>query len=244
MSQRRFVLDTADTSSVQQLSNGQWQLLLNREIPCSKLVISNIILPFTFYNVEDVINNEVIIDDVKCYLTRGNYNTNTLLKELKRLIIVNSLKSSKGAIQDTFLSDMKYDDISMKYIMSISGYSNLHLQFTNSCDLFGSSSTTINNITALAFRMPFIANMMSIPAVYIRSNLHSNFIYNTNSTNILFRLPVDKPPGSLLIYQNTSNDQYISINNITSLVIQITDNFGNELNLNGSFLKIEMNLIN
>lgn len=238
----RFVFDSNDSKNVAQLGESHYSLLLNHELPCSRLVITNIIVPYTFYNVHHG-NNEFIVDGTKLYIPVGNYDVETLLEKFKDMLVKWSETSPKGIINQTFLNGMKYDKCTMKYHFKITGYSSIDIQFTSSCDLFGTSSDKPLTIGIIEKVMPYIANMMSVPAVYIRSNLRTGFVYNNSTTNILFRLPVDKNPGSLLIYENNNVDQYINVHNINHLDIYLTDNLGNQLSLNGADFKIEMLLM-
>jgi hypothetical protein len=238
----RFVFDSNDSKNVMQLGESHYNLILNHELPCSRLVITNIIIPYTFYNVHSG-NNEIIVDGSKLNIPLGNYNSITLLNRFKEMLIEWSKTSPKGIIQPTFLNDMKYDECTMKYHFKISAYSPIDVQFTTSCDLFGVSSDKKITLGVIEKVMPYVCNMMSVPAVYIRSNLRSGFVYNNSTTNILFRLPVDKNPGSLLIYENNNIDQYINVHNINNLDIYLTDNIGNQLNLNGGDFKIEFLLM-
>ena len=227
---KKFVFDTADTDNVSIMGIGEWSLNLNHQISCSKVVISNIIIPHTFYNINENNNTFVITKtdgsskDVRFPIQFMNANdiTSTLIEGV------------------TIVFDKK----TFKFTFNTAPISNItSIQFTTSHKIFGFQQNVIYSL-ATPLTAPFVADFNSIPAVYIRCNqIHSKFVYNNNRTSILHRLVVDKPFGQLLTYQNNSTDMFINQENIGYLQLSLTDNRGQHLNLNGADWKLELLLI-
>jgi hypothetical protein len=227
----KFCFDTS-TEDVQDTRNGSYQLYLNFPLKCSKIAVSNIVIPYSFYNITDK-NNEILINESSYYLTTGNYNG----KELMAMLV--GILSSKYVT--TNFSECKYNVNNMKCSFKIqAGFEQIKVTFTNSYLLFGAeelATYTIN--TGDEVVMPNVANTQSINSILIRSNLQSNYIYGNDKTNVLFRMSVDKPPGSLLTYSSTSTDICVDVNNITNLNIQLTDEQGHIIDLNSLPFRIE-----
>ena len=233
---RSLVFDTADKTNVQQLSTGFWNLNFNSIVPCTKVVISNIIVPRSFYNVYSG-NNAIMIGSQLYNLTEGNYGITDLMSALQNLV---------SSIYPSFGFGITKNDLTGK--LTFNSTSGLSLQFVTCYKLFGMNKNQLISLgnagNSTPITSPYIYDLNSVPAVYLRCNaIHSNFIYNNSQTNILFRLPVNVPFGQLIVYQNSSSDFYFDVNNLTTLDFRLTDNYGTELNLNNVDWKIEMVLL-
>lgn len=234
---KKFVFDTADTENVSKLGVGEWSLNLNHQIGCSKVVVSNVIIPHTFYNINET-NNEFIV--IKNDLTQ------VTVKFPVQFMNANDISSTtiegititfdKKKFKFTFNRDLPLNS-SVKFITGIT--------FTTSHKVFGfESSTYYFEGSETKLEAPFVADFNSIPAIYIRCNqIHSKFIYNNNRTSILHRLIVDKPFGQLLTFQNNSTDMFVNQENIGYMQFSLTDNRGQHINLNGADWKLELLLI-
>ncbi len=228
---KRFVFDTADTVNVTKMGEGEWSLNLNHQISCSKVVVSNIIIPHTFYNVNES-NNEFEI----------YYNSLTPKKILK----FGTQYMKYSDINDITIDDIKFifNKTTFKFEVVRENTDISGIKFTTSYKLFGFEKNKLYDLNNGKIDAPNVADFNSIPAIYIRCNqIHSKFVYNNNRTSILHRLPVDKPFGQLLIYQNNSTDMFINQDNIGYLQFSLTDNKGQHVNLNGADWKIEMILL-
>ena len=271
-----FVFDSADKKNVLQYGTGYYSLLLNSQIVCSKLSISNIIIPRSFYNVYSA-NNTIYINGISINLLQGNYSlmgnniivntiytgggvstgegggtslpvisqnlssntvNNTLLSVLGATIIAGSAANTNTQSQSYTLT---VNPNTGRVNISTTNTNNIVINFGTAHNLFGMEANLNYNLSASSsINSPYIYDLNSIPAVYIRSsNIHSNFVYNNNLTTILYRLPVDQDFGKLLIYNNQSKDFAINVNNITQLDLRLTDNFNNEISLNGQSFKIQ-----
>ena len=227
----RFCFDSS-TEDVEELTTGTYQLFLHFPLVCSKICISNIVIPYSFYNITKK-NNEVVINEVSYYIPEGNYNGMALADVLKSIFLK----------EDPSITGMvcKYNVINMKFQFSVESIADFKILFKNSNFLFGAQKDTtyqLNNQNN-PVEMPYIANTQSINSILIRSNLQSNYIYGNNKTNVLFRLSVDKNPGTLLCYSSTNTDIATDVNNITNMRIQLTDENGHEIDLHGLPFRIE-----
>lgn len=240
----RFLFDS-NNDEVQQLTDGSYQLFLPTQIEASKLVVSHVSLPYTMYNVNDN-NNRILINGINMKLKMGNYSVKKLLTEFKNVLKQYCITQGKQALQDVhFLFD--YDDETYKFNFKLLDYPDeFVITFLTSDGLFGAfdnkTQYVINSTDnpTQSVIMDFIADLNSIGAIMIRSNLQSNYLVNGHRTNVLLRMPVDKPLGSILTYNNTNTDVYIPIKNLNNLFIQLCDDStGEEISLNGGHIRIE-----
>lgn len=237
----KFLFDS-NSPDVQKLSSSSYQLFLPSQIQASKLVVSHISIPYTFYNVNDN-NNRISINNTVMYLKEGNYTSTKLLLEFKNLIKKWSLDVNGITLNDDVLKECKYDTDTYKFNFLLSNYADeINIKFLTCDTLFGAINKdvvyTLNSINNVV--MDYVADLNSVSAIMIRSNLQSNYLLNGKRTNILFRMPIDKPLGSILTYNNTDTDIYTPINNINNFFIQLTDDTtGEEINLNGGEIRIE-----
>jgi hypothetical protein len=237
----RFCFNTAGSDDVVRISQGTYQLYLSYSIPCSKMAITNISIPITFYNINEF-NNEFIIidpdrlDPIICKLPEGNYNSTELLKTFKAI-----LSKAKPELTDR-LNKCVYNSITMKYDFYIEPI-NIDdevcaIKFTSSAKFFGAEKNRIYPLNKI-FTFPNVVNLQSISSIFLRSNLPNRFIHNNDSTNILFRLSVIGNSGSFLSYENPTTDQFFGVNNVTSVMIQLTDQEGREIDLMGGDFVVE-----
>ena len=234
---KRFVFDSADTDNVSKMGVGEWSLNLNHQIGCSKLVVSNIIIPHTFYNINES-NNEFITTKIDHSITK----TKIPIQYMNYNDIVSFIVDDMNITFDkkTFKFTFNFEGVFIGPVVPI-----VSIQFTTSYKIFGFEK---NIIYPIVLSTPLIStnvsDLNSIPAIYIRCNqIHSKFVYNNYRTSILHRLPVDKPFGQLITYQNNSTDMYVIQENIGYLQFSLTDHKGQHINMNGADWKIEMVLI-
>ncbi len=229
----RFTFDSS-TEDVQNTNNGTYQLYLNFPLKCSRISIANIVIPYSFYNITNR-NNQILINEKVFYLSDGNYNGKEIMTMLNSIL--------KIQFPDLNFDNCKYNVNNMKCSFSVSSTGlaivpNINITFVNSYLLFGADENATYNIKN-DVTMPNVANTQSINSILIRSNLQSNYIYGNDKTNVLFRMPIDKVPGSLLTYTSTTTDIGVDVNNITNLNISLTDEHGRSINLNSLSFQIE-----
>ena len=241
-----LVFDTNDIINVRKTGTSQYQLYLNNEIPCTKVLVKNVIIPYTFYQINE--NNDLIsIDNISYYLTHGTYNALDLLNLNFIPILV---KHSTNNTQTPLLNNnfyFQYDKNNLKYNFTLtpSTFASFNIKFTTSYSLFGAEMNVNYTISSTQIFMPNIANMNSINDLYIRSNISNNFIYSNYTTSILSRVPITTSSGNLIIYENTNKALTISTYNKTlnNITITLTDNNARQINMNGANFTIEFILI-
>jgi hypothetical protein len=205
------------------------------EVPLQHTIyisVQHAVIPYSFYNINST-NNLLIytLNSVQYSITiaQGNYNAYDLLAYLK----VNMPNIN-----------ITYDSIVSKY--TFSGTSSISFLSTSTClEILGfptsSSSTSINNVLTSTNCI----NLQSKHCICIQSNLQTGSLNNThkNESNIICSIPIDKPPFSTITYQNHNNLRYnLYNNNISTLMLRLTDQNNNILDLNGCHWSISIQL--
>jgi hypothetical protein len=184
-------------------------------------------VPNSFYIV-NYTNNQFILDGVTYTLTRGNYNVNTFMTMLLTKIPANF--------------GITYSNITTLFTMTKSTGS-----FTINA---ASSSSTINNVMGLGSSnltsslvggiqtiiMPNVVNFIPLQRINFRSTLFNFGCYNTidNSSDIFLPLQNNAGQNSIINYVNQSQTKFlVQTRNITSFVINVTDDLGRFINFNG-----------
>lgn len=184
-------------------------------------------VPNSFYIV-NYINNQFVLDGVTYTLTRGNYNVNTFMTMLLTIIPVNF--------------NITYSNISTKFTMTKSTGS-----FTINA---ASTASTINSVMGLGTTnltsslvggiqtivLPNVCNFIPLQRINFRSTLFNFGCFNTvdGSSDIFLPLQNNAGQNSIINYVNQSQTKFlIQSRNITTFVINVTDDKGKFLNFNG-----------
>jgi len=196
--------------------------------------ITNAIIPYSFYNVNET-NNKIsyILDDTITYnivIPPANYNINTLIDALKLLMtgftITYNSATNKLKIQHNSLS---WEFIEPTTANEIIGLSDINIPFTD----------------VYTFDSDIGINLFTVRTLQISSN---NFIMNNidtsqpNRASIITSIPINVNMGSIIQYDNRHNIQSLihDITNINNLHIQILDQDGDLLDLNGLHWSINL----
>jgi hypothetical protein len=177
-------------------------------------------IPNSFYLVNNT-NNKLIINSITYTITNGNYNGNTLILALKNIL------------PTTF--NITYNVNTLKYT------------FTNTSNFTISKSSTLNrliggntlaDITSVSntLTMPNVINLLPIPRINIRSPQLNFCNYNQGdgSGDIFLSIQNSAGLGSMNLYYNITDMRYLYENSsLQKLEIRITDDYNNELDLNG-----------
>lgn len=176
--------------------------------------------PNSFYIV-NYTNNQFVLNGTTYTLTRGNYNVNTFITMLLAAIPVGY--------------GLTYNSATTKLTMTNA------LSFTINAS---SSESSVNSIMGLgtsdlngtSITMPNVVNFIPLQRINFRSNYFKFGCYSTvDKSNDIF-LPLQNNAGqnSIINYVNqTQNKFLIQDRNITTFIINVSDDFGNLLNLNG-----------
>jgi len=188
----------------------------------------NAIIPFSFYIINSN-NNGVQFNGVTYTLTTQNYNSYVIASELKALLL-----STYPNLTVVFNKQKN------KFV--ITNTSSFTIRFAGAGAVFGFidlttySSSLVTTLHTLESSL-VADNVNGLRALYLRSNLSTmnTIIENANvGTNLLYRIPVDKPYGSILNYIVNNNDYNIPITTeLRRIRLSITDSNNNDINFNG-----------
>lgn len=177
-------------------------------------------VPNSFYIV-NYTNNQFVLNGTTYTLTKGNYNVTTFIAMLLATIPVGYT--------------ITYNSITTKITMTKAS------SFTINAS---SSASTVNSIMGLgitdlsgtSITMPNVVNFIPLQRINFRSNYFKFGCYSTvDQSNDIF-LPLQNNAGqnSIINYVNqTQNKFLIQDRNITTFIINVSDDYGQLLNMNG-----------
>jgi hypothetical protein len=197
------------------------------EIPSQYHLHINVVhasIPFTFYNINssnNVLNYSIEGTNYSFIIAQGNYNVVNLKDYL--------MSNLPGFI-------ITYSPITNKYTFTQDYYGFSFLNTSTCLNILGFSQQTItSNGTSLTSTQS--VNLNPIRCVCICSDLpSSNISLNSkNKNNILCSIPITTQPNSIITYLNHNNFKINTYANVLSSIrIQLMDQDGNLLNLNGT----------
>jgi hypothetical protein len=197
------------------------------EIPSQYHLHVNVVhasIPFTFYNINssnNVLNYSIEGTNYSFIIAQGNYNVVNLKDYL--------MSNLPGFI-------ITYSPITNKYTFTQNYYGFTFLNTSTCLNILGFSQQTItSNGTSLTSTQS--VNLNPIRCVCICSDLpSSNISLNSkNKNNILCSIPITTQPNSIITYLNHNNFKINTYANVLSSIrIQLMDQDGNLLNLNGT----------
>lgn len=205
------------------------------------------VIPVSFYSVNQNNNQLNIMEfilgtaDSEIYndysFPQGNYNVSTFISQFKTLL---------GARWNLTLNT--FDSV-----FTITNSINAFTLFRNSSvtSVMGFStdltSTLVNGIHTL--KLTRCCNFLPLPRVCIRCNellTNNNMIGNNNrSSDLVISIPNNAKPNGQIYYQNTTQIKSLyKGDNLSRIVINITDDDGNFINFNGisSFFVIQFDV--
>jgi len=177
-------------------------------------------VPNSFYIV-NYTNNQFVLNGTTYTLTRGNYNVNTFITMLLTIIPVGYTITYNSATTKLTMANASSFTINASSTAST----------VNSIMGLGTSDLTGTSIT-----MPNVVNFIPLQRINFRSNYFKFGCYSTaDKSNDIF-LPLQNNAGqnSIINYVNqTQNKFLIQDRNITSFIINVSDDYGNLINFNG-----------
>ena len=214
-------------------------------VPENQMILVSCIgatIPYTFYNIRSNINNRVAVrltENGLIYnldIPEGNYSSTALLLKLKQLF--------DGQVFSETIN-ITYDRVSMKFNFTIVGGSgtaffdftpennpypiNVELGFNKSL-----TQITTNTLS------PNVADINgSIHGLYIRSDISTNSIYDSESkslSGILSRIPIRVNFGGIIFWDTADgvgHKAQVDNQTIKSIRIRLTDDRNRLINLNG-----------
>jgi hypothetical protein len=184
-------------------------------------------VPNSFY-ILNYTNNQFVLDGVTYTLTRGNYNVNTFMTMLLAAIPANF--------------GITYSSITTKFTMTKStGSFTINAASTastiNSVMGLGSANITSSIVGSIqTIIMPNVCNFIPLQRINFRATLLNFGCYNSvdGSSDIFLPLQNNAGQNSIINYVNQAHTQFlVQSRNITSFVINVTDDKGRYINFNG-----------
>ena len=198
------------------------------EIPSQYHLHINVVhssIPFTFYNINssnNVLNYTSGSQSYSLIIPQGNYN-------------VTSMKTYLVSTLPNFT--ITYDSTTNKYKFTSTANIDFIFLSTSTClGLLGFSKQD-NSSSSFSLTSTQTINLYPIRCICICSNLQTSNINvnNKNKSNIICSIPITTQPNSIITYLNPSNFKINTYANIiSSLRIQLMDQDGNVLDLNGA----------
>jgi hypothetical protein len=199
--------------------------------------VQNAQIPMSFYNI-NVYNNILRITynstNYTITLTRGNYNSNTLITEIVSQLagqlitdITITISSVTGILKFVRAGSLNFTILSTGTINKTLGF------------IIGTNYTTIAGILSA----PYPLNLLGILKLKITSLEISTYNFDSSvlgNLNVLATIPIEAGTFGLIQYDNFANIQSIIKNpTLDSFDLQIYGDDGNLVNFNG----IEWNIV-
>jgi len=206
-------------------------------------------IPYTFYNIRTGVNDKVRFQvnssstSYEVFLDAGNYNTSSFATEFNTKVNT-GLTASAGT---TLTISLSYDFQKMKYKVSYpttdGGNTHILLDFStgkNCAVEVGGDSNAVPTAFLEASFLPNVADLNgSIHGLYIRTDLMSNAVYDSESkslSHILARIPIRVNFGGVIFYESFEGVNHkieLDSQHINRIRIRLTDERNRLINLNG-----------
>jgi len=238
-------IDATTIFSSDRTTDFSYELEQPISVPENQLLLVSCIgatIPYTFYNIRSNINNRLCVRLTEFGLIynldvpEGNYSSTALLLKIKELF--------DGA-EFTETINITYDRVSMKFDFTIVGGGGIaYFDFRTEnnpypCNVelgFNRSQTEISTNT----KSPNVADVNgSIHGLYVRTNITSNSIYDSESkslSSILARIPIRVNFGGIIFWDTgdgIGHKAQVDSQLIKSIRIRLTDDRNRLINLNG-----------
>jgi len=177
-------------------------------------------VPNSFY-ILNYTNNQFVLNSTTYTLTKGNYNVNTFITMLLTIIPVGYALTYNSATTKLTMTNASSFTINASSTAST----------VNSIMGLGTSDVTGTSIT-----FTNVVNFIPLQRINFRSNYFKFGCYSTsdNSNDIFLPLQNNAGQNSIINYVNqTQNKFLIQDRNITSFIINVSDDYGNLINFNG-----------
>lgn len=196
--------------------------------------LTDAVIPHAFYNVNstnDKLNYTLNGVEYNLIITHANYNINTLIAYLKANLAVGF--------------NLVYHSPTNKITFSHSTYDFVLLNSSSCFELLGFydnnsySSVSLELISIIGVNFFTIRNVQIASPNFILNNINSS---TPNKASIITSVPVNSSMGGIISYNNINNISSLihEISNINNLHIQILDQDGDLLDLNGLHYSINL----
>ena len=186
-----------------------------------RLDLVNIQVPVSWYLINET-NNTFYIDNLPFYFPEGNYNANTFM-----ITWVSFMGATWAVTFDNILNKLTfYNSINFKISDGVNSIFDI-IGFEK-----GKTYGSAFNITA-----PFCCNFGGLQKININSstfNLKNADSKTKSVSSTLASIPVSSIQGGYIFYQNITNFKAVFKNHeLSSINIDILDDYGNFINFNG-----------
>lgn len=196
------------------------------------LSLHSALIPYSFYNINSTNNTLDYIKDGISYsltITEGNYNINQLVAYLTTnitdmAIIYNSITNKLN-----FESSTSFSFLSSSTCFSILGFKTATEYSSTNNSLTSVNCVNVNQIKSI--------NVVTNLSTY---NINKSFL---NNLSILSCIPVNKPPYSIIEYENKNNYRCnLFMNKLQEIKIKLVDEYENLIDLNGCHFSVVLQL--
>jgi len=238
-------LDATSVFSSDRTTDFSYELEQPISVPENQLILVSCIgatIPYTFYNIRENINNRIAVRltpsgaITNLDIPEGNYSSTALLLKVKELF--------DGAVFSETIN-ITYDRVSMKFKFTISGGGGfVYFDFTPEANPYPANvelGFPLANIKIqVNTQSPNVADVNgSIHGLYIRSDITSNSIYDSESkslSSILSRIPIRVNFGGIIFWDTSDgigHKAQVDTQIIKTIRIRLTDDRNRLINLNG-----------
>lgn len=189
--------------------------------------VQTAVIPNTFYNINsynNILCYALISNNIKQYLTIpvGNYTIKDIvtyiISTMTNFTVSYNKTYNKLTFQNLSLANFIFYPESTLY--GVLGFTNGLTYYSTSGLLLSANAVNVN----------------SIQYINVKLNINTNNItkYNVNDKNIICSIPVNINPYGVINYKNDNNFKVNTYRNeITEIILQFTDQNGNNINFNG-----------
>jgi hypothetical protein len=188
-----------------------------------KIQLIDAVIPYSFYNINEN-NNLLVVNNVKYFLTLGNYNQVSLFKEFNEILPDFALMFIRLTGKISFASTSAFIFNKESTIFNVLG-------FDENVDFISDNN---NFLTALYPLYLIGVNNIKIASQALSCNISDSF--HNNNGNILSFISVNAPPQGLIHYSSHA-DRFFPLKNqfIEEIDIQIYDGNNNFIDFNNRF---------
>lgn len=213
-------------------SNFTYKLPINHNMDYDKVVLLDCSIPKSYYIVQDGLNSFILKEGINEYtitIEAGNYNRNSLKTTVQTAL--NTVSSWDYTITNANINTTVDDG---KYTFTVANNSSQpSFIFTNGLyEQLGFNSDSINDFVDDTLKSTNIVNLNPEGTLFIRSDICSN-----EQDNILQNIiSVQNSTFSYIVFTNSGIIEYsknFSQSKYNVYRFKLTDENGNEINLNG-----------
>lgn len=211
----------------------------------SEIILESIQIPYSFYSINSSNNRLCFNDNPADFIDipPGNYNMTSLAAVLETVL------TAKFPGSNTVTYSTNTYKLTLNIAVAAKINSSTDVPESTAADILGFRVSTGTAVSHTADSAVNIAgpNYLVLASSFLSTHVHNKILYSSNVyAQSLFTIPVNSSPGSII----TANPSFTlklakKINILTTDVIdiQLKDELGNIVNLNGLDIAIEFTLV-